>query len=124
VCPDTRYRCHRKSSLHDADLAGFGSLSPGSASFLTSRSIRNDEPLRDLSRNPLQHPSTFLKASSESSYLSILPKVILRSKEKDFHLTQGSACALTRDFIMVIFLNVFSEAAISRPKCSKLLCLL
>ncbi|XP_073929198.1 pleckstrin homology-like domain family B member 2 isoform X12 [Castor canadensis] len=74
VCPDTRYRCHRKSSLHDADLAGFGSLSPGSASFLTSRSIRNDEPLRDLSRNPLQHPSTFLKASSESSYLSILPK--------------------------------------------------
>uniref|UniRef100_A0A8C0W2J5 PH domain-containing protein n=1 Tax=Castor canadensis TaxID=51338 RepID=A0A8C0W2J5_CASCN len=74
VCPDTRYRCHRKSSLHDVDLAGFGSLSPGSASFLTSRSIRNDEPLRDLSRNPLQHPSTFLKASSESSYLSILPK--------------------------------------------------
>ncbi|XP_047419106.1 pleckstrin homology-like domain family B member 2 isoform X7 [Sciurus carolinensis] len=74
VCPDTRYRCHRKGSLHNADLAGFGSLSQSSASFLAPRSIRNDELLGDLTRTPPTPPSAFLKASSESSYLSILPK--------------------------------------------------
>ncbi|VTJ84871.1 Hypothetical predicted protein [Marmota monax] len=74
VCPDTRYRCHRKGSLHNADLAGFGSLSQSSASFLAPRNIRNDELLGDLTRIPPTPPSAFLKASSESSYLSILPK--------------------------------------------------
>ncbi|XP_077900380.1 pleckstrin homology-like domain family B member 2 isoform X11 [Ictidomys tridecemlineatus] len=74
VCPDTRYRCHRKGSLHNADLAGFGSLSQSSASFLAPRNIRNDELLGDLTRTPPTPPSAFLKASSESSYLSILPK--------------------------------------------------
>ncbi|XP_066890788.1 pleckstrin homology-like domain family B member 2 isoform X39 [Kogia breviceps] len=73
VSPDTRYRCHQKSSLHDADLAGFGSLSQSSASFLSLRSSRNDELIRDLTRTP-PPPSAFLKASSESAYLSILPK--------------------------------------------------
>ncbi|XP_008064779.1 pleckstrin homology-like domain family B member 2 isoform X2 [Carlito syrichta] len=74
VSPDTRYRCHQKGSLHDADLAGCGSLSQSSASFLAPRSIRNDELLGDLARTPPQLSSAFLKASSESSYLSILPK--------------------------------------------------
>ncbi|XP_012884039.1 PREDICTED: pleckstrin homology-like domain family B member 2 isoform X2 [Dipodomys ordii] len=74
ACPDTRYRCHRKNSVHDADLAGFGSLGQSSASFFTPRSIRNDELLGDLTRTPVPSPSAFLKASSESSYLSILPK--------------------------------------------------
>ncbi|XP_042532718.1 pleckstrin homology-like domain family B member 2 isoform X3 [Dipodomys spectabilis] len=74
ACPDTRYRCHRKNSVHDADLAGFGSLGQSSASFFTPRSIRNDELLGDLARTPVPSPSAFLKASSESSYLSILPK--------------------------------------------------
>ncbi|ELW59999.1 Pleckstrin homology-like domain family B member 2 [Tupaia chinensis] len=72
VSPDTRYRCHRKGSVHDADLVGFGSLSQSSASFLTPRSGRTDELLGDLTRTP--PPPSFLKASSESSYLSILPK--------------------------------------------------
>ncbi|XP_048202543.1 pleckstrin homology-like domain family B member 2 isoform X8 [Perognathus longimembris pacificus] len=74
VCPDTRYRCHRKNSVHDADLAGFGSLGQSSSSFLTSRSIRNDDLLGDLTRTPVPSPSAFLKPSNESSYLSILPK--------------------------------------------------
>ncbi|XP_026960248.1 pleckstrin homology-like domain family B member 2 isoform X7 [Sagmatias obliquidens] len=74
VSPDTRYRCHQKSSLHDADLAGFGSLSQSSASFLSLRSSRNDELIRDLTRTPPPPSSAFLKASSESAYLSILPK--------------------------------------------------
>uniref|UniRef100_H2P9S0 Pleckstrin homology like domain family B member 2 n=1 Tax=Pongo abelii TaxID=9601 RepID=H2P9S0_PONAB len=74
MSPDTRYRCHRKDSLPDADLASCGSLSQSSASFFTPRSSRNDELLSDLTRNPPPPSSTFPKASSESSYLSILPK--------------------------------------------------
>ncbi|KAM4888044.1 pleckstrin homology-like domain family B member 2 isoform 2-T2 [Thomomys bottae] len=74
ACPDTRYQCHRKNSVHDADLAGVGSLGQSSASFLTLKSIRNDELLGDLTRTPVPSPSAFLKTSSESSYLSILPK--------------------------------------------------
>ncbi|XP_045021420.1 pleckstrin homology-like domain family B member 2 isoform X7 [Bubalus bubalis] len=74
VSPDTRYRCHQKSALHDADLAGFGSLSQSSASFLPPRGSRNDELLGDLARTPPPPSSAFLKASGESAYLSILPK--------------------------------------------------
>ncbi|XP_061246841.1 pleckstrin homology-like domain family B member 2 isoform X7 [Bos javanicus] len=74
VSPDTRYRCHQKSALHDADLAGFGSLSQSSASFLPPWGARNDELLGDLARTPPPPSSAFLKASGESAYLSILPK--------------------------------------------------
>nr|XP_042115315.1 pleckstrin homology-like domain family B member 2 isoform X16 [Peromyscus maniculatus bairdii] len=73
VCPDVRYRCHRKGSLQDADVAGFGSLSH-SANFLAPRGSRNDELLGDLTRTPPPSSSGFLKTSNESSYLSILPK--------------------------------------------------
>ncbi|XP_072668478.1 pleckstrin homology-like domain family B member 2 isoform X15 [Canis lupus baileyi] len=67
VSPDARYRCHQKASLHDADLPVFGSIGQSSASLLSPRSIRNDDLLRDFT-------SAFLKTSSESAYLSILPK--------------------------------------------------
>ncbi|XP_028641043.1 pleckstrin homology-like domain family B member 2 isoform X1 [Grammomys surdaster] len=73
VCPDTRYRCHRKGSLQDVDAAGFGSLGH-SASFLAPRGSRNDELLGDLTRTPPSSSAAFLKATNESSYLSILPK--------------------------------------------------
>lgn len=75
VSPDVRYRCHLKGSVHDADLAVFGSLSQSSASFLSPRSVRNEELLRDPTGTPPPPPSAFLKASNESTYLSILPKV-------------------------------------------------
>ncbi|KAM5276657.1 pleckstrin homology-like domain family B member 2 isoform 20-T24 [Hipposideros larvatus] len=74
VSPDARYRCHPKGSVHDADLAVFGSLSQSSASFLSPRSVRNEELLRDLTRTPPLPSSAFLKAANESTYLSILPK--------------------------------------------------
>ncbi|XP_053519037.1 pleckstrin homology-like domain family B member 2 isoform X8 [Artibeus jamaicensis] len=74
VSPDVRYRCHQKGSGQDADLAAFGSLSQSSASFLSPRSAVNEELLRDLTRTPPPPPSAFLKASNESTYLSILPK--------------------------------------------------
>uniref|UniRef100_A0A673V045 PH domain-containing protein n=2 Tax=Suricata suricatta TaxID=37032 RepID=A0A673V045_SURSU len=67
VSLDTRYRCHQKGSLQDAEVAVFGGVGQSSASFLSPRSIRNDDLLRDL-------PSAFLKPSNESAYLSILPK--------------------------------------------------
>ncbi|XP_077922047.1 pleckstrin homology-like domain family B member 2 isoform X12 [Halichoerus grypus] len=67
VSPDARYRCHPKGSLHDADSAICGSVGQSSAGFLSPRSIRNDDLLRDLT-------PPFLKTSSESAYLSILPK--------------------------------------------------
>ncbi|XP_032708056.1 pleckstrin homology-like domain family B member 2 isoform X13 [Lontra canadensis] len=67
VSPDARYRCHPKGSLHDANSAVFGSFGQSGAGFLSPRSIRNDELLRDLT-------PAFLKTSSESAYLSILPK--------------------------------------------------
>ncbi|XP_059133731.1 pleckstrin homology-like domain family B member 2 isoform X9 [Peromyscus eremicus] len=73
VCPDARYRCHRKGSLQDVDVVGFGSLSH-SANFLAPRGSRNDELLGDLTRTPPPSSSGFLKTSNESSYLSILPK--------------------------------------------------
>ncbi|XP_031219870.1 pleckstrin homology-like domain family B member 2 isoform X3 [Mastomys coucha] len=73
VCPDARYRCHRKGSLQDVDVAGFGSLGH-SASFLAPRGSRNDELLGDLTRTPPSSSAAFLKATNESSYLSILPK--------------------------------------------------
>ncbi|CAO2631835.1 Pleckstrin homology-like domain family B member 2 [Lemmus lemmus] len=73
MCPDARYRCHRKGSLQDVDIAGFGSLSH-SASFLAPRGSRNDELLGDLTRTPPPSSSAFRKTSNESSYLSILPK--------------------------------------------------
>ncbi|XP_012589523.1 PREDICTED: pleckstrin homology-like domain family B member 2 isoform X2 [Condylura cristata] len=74
VSPDVRYRCHRETALHDSDLPAFGSLGQSSASFLSPRSLRNDELFRDLTRTPPPPSSAFLKASSESTYLSILPK--------------------------------------------------
>ncbi|XP_039106305.1 pleckstrin homology-like domain family B member 2 isoform X10 [Hyaena hyaena] len=67
VSPDTRYRCHQKGPLQDAVAAVFGGGGQSSASFLSPRSIRNDDLLRDLT-------AAFLKPSSESAYLSILPK--------------------------------------------------
>lgn len=74
VSPDVRYRCHQKGFLQDEDLSTFGSLCQNNASFLSPRSIRSDELLRDLTRTPPPPSSAFLKASSESAYLSILPK--------------------------------------------------
>ncbi|XP_040340394.1 pleckstrin homology-like domain family B member 2 isoform X2 [Herpailurus yagouaroundi] len=67
MSPETRYRCHQKGSLQETDLAVFGGVGQSSASFLSPRSIRNEDLLRDLT-------SAFLKPSNESAYLSILPK--------------------------------------------------
>lgn len=106
VSPDARYRCHPKGSLQDVDSAGFGSGGQSSAGFLSPRSIRNDDLLRDLT-------SAFLKTPSESAYLSILPKV-KATEQKDQDLGPGALhlhCPETRGLIVLVFQNVFDEAS-------------
>lgn len=105
VSPDVRYRCHQKGSVHDADLAVFGNLSQSSASFLTPRNVRNEELLRDLTRNPPPPSSAFLKASNESTYLSILPKVKVAEHRDGMEGLGLCTCITleTRGFIMLVF---------------------
>ncbi|XP_055449723.1 pleckstrin homology-like domain family B member 2 isoform X10 [Psammomys obesus] len=102
VCPEARYRCHRKGSVQDVDVAGFGSLGH-SASFLAApRGGRNDDLLGDLTRTPPPSSAAFLKASNESSYLSILPKTPEDIGEE--HRTQELAAM--EDARMVILNNL------------------
>ena len=105
VGPDTRYRRRQKGALHGADLAGVGSLGQSSAGLLPPRAARSDELLRDLTRTPPPPSSAFLKASGESAYLSILPKVKpphtgVRRRAGTAHLPwprhQGSYCLSSR----------------------------
>ncbi|XP_068925928.1 pleckstrin homology-like domain family B member 2 isoform X2 [Petaurus breviceps papuanus] len=72
--PETRYRCHRKASITDSELSGFSSLSQNATSLPSTRSFRNDEPFSDHTKTPPLPSSLLLKASSESAYLSIVPK--------------------------------------------------
>ncbi|XP_027723770.1 pleckstrin homology-like domain family B member 2 isoform X3 [Vombatus ursinus] len=72
--PETRYRCHRKASITDSELSGFSSLSQNATSLPSTRSFRNDESFSDHSKTPPLPSSLLLKASSESAYLSIVPK--------------------------------------------------
>ncbi|XP_074070580.1 pleckstrin homology-like domain family B member 2 isoform X5 [Macrotis lagotis] len=72
--PETRYRCHRKASITDSELSGFSSLSQNAASLPSTRSFRNDETFIDLAKTTPLPSSLLLKASSESAYLSIVPK--------------------------------------------------
>ncbi|XP_020862766.1 pleckstrin homology-like domain family B member 2 [Phascolarctos cinereus] len=72
--PETRYRCHRKASITDSELSAFSSLSQNATSLPSTRSFRNDEPFSDHAKTPPLPSSLLLKASSESAYLSIVPK--------------------------------------------------
>ncbi|XP_072470135.1 pleckstrin homology-like domain family B member 2 isoform X4 [Notamacropus eugenii] len=74
LTPETRYRCHRKASITDSELSGFSSLSQNATSLPSTRSFRNDEPFGDHTKTPPLPSSLLLKASSESAYLSIVPK--------------------------------------------------
>uniref|UniRef100_A0A2K6S6X6 Pleckstrin homology like domain family B member 2 n=1 Tax=Saimiri boliviensis boliviensis TaxID=39432 RepID=A0A2K6S6X6_SAIBB len=104
MSPDPRYRCHRQDSLHDADLASCGILSQSSADFLTPRSTRNDEVLSHLTRTPPPPSSTFPKASSESSYLSILPKT-----PEDISEEQRSQELAAMEETRIVILNNLEE---------------
>lgn len=74
---ETRFRNHLKSSASDSDFSEPSNHSRSTASFLSSRGLRADEHFTDnMKPAPLAAPG-FLKDSTESSYLSITPKVML-----------------------------------------------
>ncbi|NXQ40280.1 PHLB2 protein, partial [Catharus fuscescens] len=72
---ETRFRGHLKSSASDSDFSELSSHSRGTAAYLPSRGLRADEPFSESTKPaPFAAPS-FLKDPTESSYLSITPKI-------------------------------------------------
>uniref|UniRef100_A0A669QSL1 Pleckstrin homology like domain family B member 2 n=1 Tax=Phasianus colchicus TaxID=9054 RepID=A0A669QSL1_PHACC len=72
---ETRFRNHLKSSASDSDFSEPSNHSRSTASFLSSRGLRADEHFNEnMKPSPLTTPG-FLKDSTESSYLSITPKI-------------------------------------------------
>ncbi|XP_068281047.1 pleckstrin homology-like domain family B member 2 isoform X4 [Nyctibius grandis] len=72
---ETRFRGHLKSSASDSDFSELSSHSRGTAAFLSSRGMRADEHCNDSAKPPPFPAPSFLKDATESSYLSITPKI-------------------------------------------------
>ncbi|KAM8820442.1 pleckstrin homology-like domain family B member 2 [Eudromia elegans] len=72
---ETRFRNHLKSSASDSDFSEQSNHSRGAGAFLSSRGLKGDEHFNDTMKAPPLAASGFLKDSTESSYLSITPKV-------------------------------------------------
>ncbi|XP_058280215.1 pleckstrin homology-like domain family B member 2 isoform X4 [Hirundo rustica] len=72
---ETRFRSHLKSSASDSDFSELSGHSRGTAAFLPSRGMRADEHFSESSKPPPFAAPAFLKDATESSYLSITPKM-------------------------------------------------
>ncbi|XP_065532087.1 pleckstrin homology-like domain family B member 2 isoform X2 [Lathamus discolor] len=72
---ETRFRSHLKSSASDSDFSELSSHSRGTASLLPSRGLRAEEHFNDGAKSPPFAAPGFLKDATESSYLSITPKI-------------------------------------------------
>ncbi|XP_075576440.1 pleckstrin homology-like domain family B member 2 isoform X2 [Pelecanus crispus] len=72
---ETRFRSHLKSSASDSDFSELSNHSRGTASFLSSRGLRADEHFSESAKPPPFTAPGFLKDATESSYLSITPKI-------------------------------------------------
>ncbi|KGL80856.1 Pleckstrin homology-like domain family B member 2 [Tinamus guttatus] len=72
---ETRFRNHLKSSASDSDFSELSNHSRSAGAFLSSRGLKGDEHFNDTMKTPPLAASAFLKDSTESSYLSITPKV-------------------------------------------------
>ncbi|XP_014737525.1 PREDICTED: pleckstrin homology-like domain family B member 2 isoform X3 [Sturnus vulgaris] len=72
---ETRFRGHLKSSASDSDFSELSSHSRGTAAFLPSRGLRADEHFSESTKPPPFAAPSFLKDATESSYLSITPKI-------------------------------------------------
>lgn len=75
---ETRFRSHLKSSASDSDFSELSNHSRSTAAFLSSRGLRADEHFNDSAKPPPFAAPGFLKDATESSYLSITPKVMLK----------------------------------------------
>ncbi|XP_015480218.1 pleckstrin homology-like domain family B member 2 isoform X6 [Parus major] len=72
---ETRFRSHLKSSASDSDFSELSSHSRGTAAYLPPRGLRADEPFSESTKPPPFAAPSFLKDATESSYLSITPKI-------------------------------------------------
>ncbi|XP_052561713.1 pleckstrin homology-like domain family B member 2 isoform X9 [Tympanuchus pallidicinctus] len=72
---ETRFRNHLKSSASDSDFSEQSNHSRSTASFLSSRGLRADEHFNENMKPSSLATPGFLKDSTESSYLSITPKI-------------------------------------------------
>ncbi|XP_071880639.1 pleckstrin homology-like domain family B member 2 isoform X8 [Anas platyrhynchos] len=72
---ETRFRNHLKSSASDSDFSEPSNHSRSTTSFLSSRGLRADEHFNENMKPPPLAAPGFLKDSTESSYLSITPKI-------------------------------------------------
>uniref|UniRef100_A0A8C3QM97 Pleckstrin homology like domain family B member 2 n=1 Tax=Cyanoderma ruficeps TaxID=181631 RepID=A0A8C3QM97_9PASS len=72
---EVRFRSHLKSSASDSDFSELSSHSRGPAGYLPSRGLRAEEPFSDSAKPPPFPAPSFLKDATESSYLSITPKI-------------------------------------------------
>uniref|UniRef100_A0A6I8P5T4 Pleckstrin homology like domain family B member 2 n=1 Tax=Ornithorhynchus anatinus TaxID=9258 RepID=A0A6I8P5T4_ORNAN len=62
MTPESKYRGHQTPLLLDSDLSAPAGLNQSSSNFLSPRSIRNDESLRDANESPQFPSSRSLKA--------------------------------------------------------------
>ncbi|NXY48515.1 PHLB2 protein, partial [Ceuthmochares aereus] len=72
---ETRFRSQLKSSASDSDFSELSNHSRGAASFLPSRGLRADEHFNENTKPPSFAAPGFMKDATESSYLSITPKI-------------------------------------------------
>ncbi|XP_074668093.1 pleckstrin homology-like domain family B member 2 isoform X2 [Strix aluco] len=72
---EPRFRSHLKSSASDSDFSELSTHSRGTAAFLSSRGLRADEHFSESAKPPPFAAPGFLKDTTESSYLSITPKI-------------------------------------------------
>ncbi|KAI1242335.1 Pleckstrin y-like domain family B member 2, partial [Lamprotornis superbus] len=72
---ETRFRGPLKSSASDSDFSELSSHSRGTAAYLPSRGLRADEHFSESTKPPPFAAPSFLKDATESSYLSITPKI-------------------------------------------------
>ncbi|XP_069725121.1 pleckstrin homology-like domain family B member 2 isoform X4 [Phaenicophaeus curvirostris] len=72
---ETRFRSQLKSSASDSDFSELSNHSRGTASFLPSRGLRADEHFNENTKPPSFAAPGFMKDATESSYLSITPKI-------------------------------------------------
>ncbi|XP_005038818.1 PREDICTED: pleckstrin homology-like domain family B member 2 isoform X6 [Ficedula albicollis] len=72
---EARFRGHLKSSASDSDFSELSGHSRGTAAYLPSRGLRADEPFGESTKPPPFAAPSFLKDATESSYLSITPKI-------------------------------------------------
>ncbi|KAM6438980.1 pleckstrin homology-like domain family B member 2 isoform 2-T2 [Rhynochetos jubatus] len=72
---ETRFRSHLKSSASDSDFSELSSHSRSTAALPPARGLRADEHFHDGAKPPPFAAPGFLKDATESSYLSITPKI-------------------------------------------------